>query len=117
MTDLVFLLLIFFILTSTLVSINALEIELPSATSNKVENQITAVSIHPDGSFSINDTKVDEESLENEILKALEANNSKRNLVIRSDKTALVDHLVKVMDIANRNQIKMVIATEYQEKQ
>lgn len=111
MTDLVFLLLLFFILTSTLVSINALDIELPSATSNQVENQVTAVSIHANGDFSINDAKVEFESLENTILKALESKND-RNLVIRSDKDAKVDLLVQVMDIAKRNSIRVVIATD-----
>jgi biopolymer transport protein ExbD len=111
MTDLVFLLLLFFILTSTLVSINALDIQLPSASSNQVENQITAVSIHENGEFSINDEKVDAESLENSILLTLESA-EERNLVIRSDKNAKVDYLVQVMDIAKRNNIKVVIATE-----
>ncbi len=112
MTDLVFLLLIFFILTSTLVSINALEIELPSADKTKTEQTYTTVSISNEGDFFVNSEKVEDiESLEAFLTNAITAAKDS-TVVVRADKTAQVDQLVQVMTIGQRHQYKMVIATE-----
>ncbi|MGB0868970.1 MAG: ExbD/TolR family protein [Flavobacteriales bacterium] len=112
MTDLVFLLLIFFILTSTLVSINALEIELPSADKTKTEQTYTTVSISNTGEYFVNSDKVDDlETLESSIGNAIiQAKDS--TIVVRADKTAQVEQLVNVMNIGQRHHYKMVIATE-----
>lgn len=115
MTDLVFLLLIFFILTSTLVSINALEIELPSADKTKTEQTYTTVSISNEGDFFVNSEKVEDvETLESSLSNAIvEAKDS--TVVVRADKTAQIEQLVKVMNIGQRHHYKMVIATEISE--
>lgn len=115
MTDLVFLLLIFFILTSTLVSINALEIELPSADKTKTEQTYTTVSISNEGDFFVNSEKVEDvETLESSLTNAIvEAKDS--TVVVRADKTAQIEQLVKVMNIGQRHHYKMVIATEISE--
>lgn len=115
MTDLVFLLLIFFILTSTLVSINALEIELPSSDKAKTEQTYTTVSINNEGDFFVNSEKVEDiETLESSLTNAIvEAKDS--TIVVRADKTAQIKQLVKVMDIGQRHHYKMVIATEISE--
>lgn len=115
MTDLVFLLLIFFILTSTLVSINALEIELPSADKTKTEQTYTTVSISDQGEFFVNSEKVEDiETLESSLTNAIiEAKDS--TVVVRADKTAQVEQLVQVMNISQRHHYKMVIATEITE--
>lgn len=112
MTDLVFLLLIFFILTSTLVSINALEIELPSADKTKTEQTYTTVSISNEGDFFVNSEKVeDAETLESFLAEAITSAKDS-TVVVRADKTAQIEQLVKVMNIGQRHQYKMVIATE-----
>lgn len=112
MTDLVFLLLIFFILTSTLVSINALEIELPSADKTKTEQTYTTVSISNEGDFFVNSEKVEDvESLESFLTNAITAAKDS-TVVVRADKTAQIEQLVQVMNIGQRHQYKMVIATE-----
>jgi len=83
MTDIVFLLLIFFMLTSTLVSPIAFYIN---------ENKVTAASIEQELKLLIN----------NEIEPAI---------ILHTDKTVAIEHVVKVMDIAYRNKYKIVLAT------
>lgn len=109
MTDIVFLLLIFFMIASTLVSTNAIDILLPKA-SGKTENKTSvAVTIDKDTNYFIDQKKVSPPNLENELISLL-STKSQQNIVLRAEKTVAVDHVVKVMDIANRNKFKVILA-------
>ena len=109
MTDIVFLLLIFFMIASTLVSTNAIDILLPKA-SGKTENKTSvAVTIDKDTNYFIDQKKVSPANLENELINLLSAK-SQQNIVLRAEKTVAVDHVVKAMDIANRNKFKVILA-------
>ena len=109
MTDIVFLLLIFFMIASTLVSTNAIDILLPKA-SGKTENKTSvAVTIDKDTNYFIDQKKVSPANLENELINLL-STKSQQNIVLRAEKTVAVDHVVKVMDIANRNKFKVILA-------
>jgi len=111
MTDIVFLLLIFFMLTSTLVTVSAIDILLPKA-GGKTENKASiAVSITNNSLFYIDKTKVSEGSLENEILKLVGADKAK-TIVIRGDKDVPYKNVMKIIDIANRNKLKMILAVK-----
>ena len=109
MTDIVFLLLIFFMLTSTMVTTNALDIVLPKAKGKTDSNKSTSVSIDKDLNFFIDKDKVNEADLEKQLL-ALFANSENKAIVLRAEKADPHEKVVKVMEIAYRNQIKMVIA-------
>ena len=109
MTDIVFLLLIFFMLTSTMVTTNALDIVLPKAKGKTDTNKSTSVSIDKDLNFFIDKDKVNEADLEKQLL-ALFANSENKAIVLRAEKSVPHEKVVKVMEIAYRNQIKMVIA-------
>ena len=109
MTDIVFLLLIFFMIASTLVTTNAIDILLPTA-SGKTENKKSiSVSIQKDLVFYIDQKKVEVQNLESELLKLLQ-NETAPTLVLRAEKSVPVDYVVKVMDIANRNKYKIILA-------
>ena len=109
MTDIVFLLLIFFMIASTLVTTNAIDILLPTA-SGKTENKKSiAVSIKKDLTFYIDHSKVEVQNLEAELLQLLQKE-SAPTLVLRAEKSVPVDYVVKVMDIANRNKFKIILA-------
>tara|TARA_B110000263_G_scaffold234402_1_gene231997 strand:- start:166 stop:558 length:393 start_codon:yes stop_codon:yes gene_type:complete len=110
MTDIVFLLLIFFMLTSTLVSPNALKLLLPSSKARTLEKQTVSVSITKDIDFFINENKVQEANIEQE-LKLLLDNIDEAAIILHTDKTVDIEHVVKVMDIAYRNKYKIVLAT------
>jgi len=110
MTDIVFLLLIFFMLTSTLVSPNALKLLLPSSKAKTLEKQTISISITKDIDFYINENKVTTASIEQE-LKLLIKNEKEPAIILHTDKTVAIEHVVKVMDIAYRNKYKIVLAT------
>ncbi len=110
MTDIVFLLLIFFMLTSTLVSPNALKLLLPSSKAKTLEKQTISISITKDVDFYINENKVTAASIEQE-LKLLINNEIDPAIILHTDKTVAIEHVVKVMDIAYRNKYKIVLAT------
>ena len=109
MTDIVFLLLIFFMIASTLVTTNAIDILLPKARGKTENKKSISVSIKKDLSFYIDQKEVALETLESELLKSLK-NETTPALVLRAEKSVPVDYVVKVMDIANRNKFKIILA-------
>ncbi len=111
MTDIVFLLLIFFMLTSTLVTVSAIDVLLPKA-GGKTENKTSiAVSITSKSQFYIEKTEVSEANLENEILKLVGPDKAK-TVVIRGDKDVPYKNVMKIIDIANKNKLKMILAVK-----
>lgn len=110
MTDIVFLLLIFFMLTSTLVSPNALKLLLPNSKARTLEKQTISVSITPEIEYYIEDQKFPFDQLENQLKQRL-ADEQEPAIVLHADKTVDIEFAVKVMDIAYRNKYKVVLAT------
>ncbi len=111
MTDIVFLLLIFFMLTSTLVTVSAIDVFLPKA-GGKTENKTSiAISITNKSLFYIDKTQVSVANLENEILKQVGSDKAK-TVVIRGDKDVPYKNVMKIIDIANRNKLKMILAVK-----
>lgn len=111
MTDIVFLLLIFFMLTSTLVSPNALKLLLPSSSSKTLAPQTVSVSITEELDYYVDREKVAFEFLE-PIIKKKMGNNPENSIILHVDKQIAVEEAVKVMDIASRNKYRMVLATK-----
>jgi biopolymer transport protein ExbD len=111
MTDVVFLLLIFFMLASTLVTTNAIDIVLPSASGKTENKKSVAVSIKKDLTYYIDQKRVGESVLESQLLAAL-SNENNPTIVLRAEKSVPVDNVVKVMDIANRNKFKVILAVK-----
>jgi biopolymer transport protein ExbD len=111
MTDIVFLLLIFFMLTSTLVSPNALKLLLPSSSSKTLAPQTVSVSITKDLNYFVDERQVEFDFLEPILLDKM-GNNPENSIILHVDKQIAVEEAVKVMDIASRNKFKMVLATK-----
>ncbi|MGB3606276.1 MAG: biopolymer transporter ExbD [Psychroserpens sp.] len=111
MTDIVFLLLIFFMLASTLVTTNAIDILLPTASGKTENKQSVAVSIKKDLTYYIDQKRVGESVLETELI-ALLSNQEQPTVVLRAEKSVPVENVVKVMDIANRNKFKVILAVK-----
>ena len=109
MTDIVFLLLIFFMLTSTMVTTNALDLVLPKAKGKTDSNKNISVSINKDLQFFIDKDQVEEADLEAKIL-ALFANKEDKALILRAEEGVPIEKVVNVLDIANKRQIKVVLA-------
>ena len=109
MTDIVFLLLIFFMLTSTMVTTNALDIVLPKAKGKTDSNKSISISIDKDLKFYLDKTPIEEASVEAQLLAAL-GGDKEKPVILRAEEGVPIEKAVYVMDIANRNQIKIVLA-------
>lgn len=113
MTDIVFLLLIFFMLASTLVTVSAIDVLLPKA-GGKTENKgVVSVSITSDGTYYVEADEVAFNQLENVLINKFSKNTS-GTLVIRGDEESAYKSIMNVIDIANRNKIKMILAVKGQ---
>ena len=111
MTDIVFLLLIFFMLASTLVTTSALDLVLPKSQAQTVKRKDVVVNISPDLRFSVGAQVVSESQLEAEVLRQV-GNKEDAVLILRADQSVPYEKVVKVMDLAYRNRLKMIAATD-----
>jgi biopolymer transport protein ExbD len=111
MTDIVFLLLIFFMIASTLVTTNAIDILLPTANGKTENKKSVAVSIKKDLTYYIDEKRIGESVLENELISLL-STKDEPTIVLRAEKSVPVENVVKVMDIANRNKFKVILAVK-----
>jgi len=109
MTDIVFLLLIFFMITSTLVTTNALDILLPKASGKTENKKSVAVSITKKSVYYIDKKKISEKNLEKELISTL-SNYKKPTIVLRAEVGVPIEKAVRIMDIANRNRYKVILA-------
>ena len=112
MTDVVFLLLIFFMIASTLAKqLNTIDVKLPKA-EGKTENRNTvAVTITNAGQFFINDKRTSKINLEERLIFSL-TEMKIPSIVLRTEKKVAIDQVVYVMNIANKNGIKVVLAVD-----
>jgi len=119
MSDLVFLLLIFFMLTSTLVSPNAVKLFLPSSSSKTVSPQKVVVYIDEDNNYYINtrDNKVVPENMGDVLAGIIGPNDNAATVVLRADKSVAIQEIVTVIDVINDMNLKystehkMILAT------
>lgn len=109
MTDIVFLLLVFFLLTSPTITPNALDLILPKASGKTSSVQQASVSITKDGAFYVDNERVSEYEIENQLNQIL-AGQSGPTIILRAEEGVPIEDVVLVMDIANRNQYKVVLA-------
>jgi biopolymer transport protein ExbD len=100
MSDLVFLLLIFFMITSTLVAPNAIKLLLPNSNSKTMAKQTVTVYINENQNFYVEEFQVNADILETQIALKLE-NQTEGTVVLRADQTVPVQHIVTVIDAVN----------------
>ena len=102
MLDVVFIMLIFFIVTATFVKLSGIEVDAPSATTSVVQEKANIlVAIDADNTIWINRREVDFRALRANI-ERLHAENPKGSVVIQADRFSNNDTLVKVMDASRR---------------
>lgn len=109
MTDIVFLLLVFFLLTSPAITPDALDLILPKAKGKSTNQQNASVSITKDGAYYINKERVSEFSIAKELRAAL-AGQEEPTIILRAEEGVPIEDAVFVMDIANKNNYKVVLA-------
>jgi biopolymer transport protein ExbD len=96
-------------LTSTLVTVNALDIILPKAQGKTENKKSTAVSITKKLNYYVDKKKVQEGEIERYLLDQLKSSENP-TIVLRAEEGVPIEKAVKVLDIANRNKIKVVLA-------
>jgi biopolymer transport protein ExbD len=101
MSDLVFLLLIFFMLTSTLVAPNAIKLLLPQSSSKTMAKQTVTVYINDRFEYFLNESPVNQDQLETLIGEKL-AGQVDGSVVLRSDQSVPVQYIVNVIDAVNK---------------
>jgi biopolymer transport protein ExbD len=107
MTDIVFLLLIFFMLTAN--SPNALDLLLPKAKGKSTNTQNVSVSINRNLEYFVNNEQINGAYIEIELKKALEGKENP-TVILRTEESVAIKEAVSVMDIANRNNYKVILA-------
>ena len=112
MTDIVFLLLIFFMIASTLSQqLNTIKFELPKAKGKTENRKSVSVSLSSDKLIYVDDELVERKFLEQKVLKKLEKIQPP-SIILRAEKSVQIDDVVYVMNIANENSIKVVLAVD-----
>ncbi len=114
LTDIIFLLLIFFMLTSTLVKQNALNLKLPSSTSETIAPQSMGISIEKGGRFYLDGKRMSFGDIEKNVRSKIRgySNPSNTSITIYAEENAEVKYVAKVMDLALRLNVSGVLATK-----
>lgn len=111
MTDIIFLLLIFFMITSSAISQSAIDVKLPQAVSvNPSTQDPTTVSIKEDGKYYVNDQEIQKQDLEKYLVNALKSEQTPA-FTIRADENTKHKDVVFVMSIAETHHFNLAIAT------
>ena len=112
MTDVVFLLLIFFMIASTLAkNLNTIDVKLPQAKGKSENRDNVSVSIDSKNRFYIDGELISKNDIKDKLITKL-SNSNKRVIILRSDNKVPIKEIVYVMDIANKNSVKVVLAVK-----
>lgn len=113
LTDIIFLLLIFFMLTSNLVAPNALNLKLPGKSSapSTSREELPDIVIDKDGGFFMDGRRVDAQGLEREMASLQRRKGKGFSILLSPDKRAAVEHVVVVMDLALQYEANAILAS------
>ncbi|MCB0532474.1 MAG: biopolymer transporter ExbD [Lewinellaceae bacterium] len=115
MIDIIFLLLMFFMLTSKFVTPNALNLQLPSSSSKTMASPSLAVSVNARGQYYLDGTPIGKDRLFSALSAKIRASNEdpkNTTITVVAEKTVPLDNVVFILDIANRLKVKTILATE-----
>ena len=111
MNDIMFFLMLFFLIISTLANPNVIRLMLPkSDQSSTIAKMPATLTVTEDLTYFLNSTEIPEENLEDALMTATESSEDK-TVVLRIAKSLTIQDLVNVMDIGARLKLKMVMST------
>ena len=110
-TDLIFLLLMFMMMATTLINPNALKLTLPKSRNQLKERPYTTVSVTKDLQFYVDGERVPFANLEAALAIKM-AESEDKTISLHSDEGVPIGEIVKVMNIANHNQYRLILATQ-----
>jgi len=112
MNDIMFFLLLFFLIASTITNPNVIKLLLPKSSSGQaVSKKTISVTISQDLKYTVNNKQVKVEDMQNTLL-GFKKLASELTIVLSVDRTVAIQNVVQVMDIAQKLNIKLVLATE-----
>jgi biopolymer transport protein ExbD len=112
LSDIMFFLMLFFLIMSTMISPSVIKLTLPSAKNHQtVRKTEVAVSITKDLKYFVNNKAVTLANLEPELVKVI-AKSPDATIVLRCDYAVSVQNLVDVLQIGNKLKVKMILATK-----
>ncbi|MEN8155331.1 MAG: biopolymer transporter ExbD [Bacteroidota bacterium] len=112
MTDIVFLLLIFFMLTSTLIVPAAQNVDLPESNNQTQSNPVLVVSIDRQNTISVDDQVYALGELESVLRKKLESYGEAPTVRLNADRELNMKEVFVFLDIAKRNRYKVILGTK-----
>ena len=115
MTDMIFLLLIFFMITSTLITPNAIKVDLPQSTQQRTSKPLVRVTIDKNlnyyvGFGSKRETRVAFENIV-PFLQESYAQNNEMYVALYADETIPYSEVIRILDLVNRSGFKMILVT------
>jgi biopolymer transport protein ExbD len=112
MNDIMFFLLLFFLIASAITNPNVIKLLLPKSSSGQaVSKKTISVTITRDLKYTVNNKPVREEDLQSTLM-SYKQSTSELTIVLGVDRTVAIQDVVQVMDIAQKLNIKLVLATE-----
>jgi biopolymer transport protein ExbD len=112
MTDIVFLLLIFFMIASTLAkNLDTIEVKLPQAQGKTENRNNVSVTINNRSQFFLDSKQISKSRIESELINRLKGSEAP-SIVLRAEEKVPIDQVVYIMNIANQNSIKVVLAVD-----
>ena len=111
MTDVIFLLLIFFMITSTIVVPNAIQVLLPRSQQQAQAKPITRVTIDKDLNYYVANANETERMVAFEEITPVYSADPDIFVALYADESVPYREIVRILDIANQNQFKMVLMT------
>lgn len=116
-SDIMFFLMLFFLIVSTMITPGAIKLMLPQADkspSMNKQNEKTSISITKDLRYYINDKQVQFSEIEPELIK-IKKGNEETFAIVRCDNSIAVQKMVDVLQLGNKVGVKMVLATSKKE--
>jgi biopolymer transport protein ExbD len=112
LNDILFILLLFFLIVSTLANPNVIKLNLPKASTKTKAKQTVVVSINQNREYYVGTKRVPFERLKETLVPALANENLEPTIVINAEKSVPVEDIVNVMEIASKLGAKVVLATK-----
>lgn len=112
MTDIVFLLLIFFMITSTLIVPSAKDVSLPESNNQTQANPVLIISVNQEKQIFVDDQLYDISELESVLRKKLESYGEAPTIRINADKDLNMDEVFTLLNIARKNRYKVILGTK-----
>jgi biopolymer transport protein ExbD len=112
LNDILFILLFFFLIVSTLANPNVIRMSQPKAKSDTKAKQTVVVNIKPTGEYIVNGKKMSVQELKDFIQPFIAKDSTQATIAINADKTVDIDHVVAVMRIGRDLGAKTVLMVD-----